>query len=148
MRERQPERRDVSGRGMLLFGAGFVGFLVLSLVTLFLLFGNMPGPVAFGSGVGPIDRSVPMLEREPRADRAAYEADKRQRLHSFGWVDRKGGIAHIPIEDAIAIVAARGVPDWGQTQTAPEDPACAVVAANVPRAPQECAGSATRGSGE
>jgi hypothetical protein len=32
-------------------------------------------------------------------------------LGSYGWVDREAGIARIPIEDAMAVLAERGWPD-------------------------------------
>jgi len=36
----------------------------------------------------------------------AWRADHKQRLESYGWVDRKKGIAHIPIEAAMDRVVA------------------------------------------
>lgn len=41
-------------------------------------------------------------------------------LNSYGWVDRKAGIARIPINRAIAIVAAKGLPSR-PTPTPPAD---------------------------
>ena len=53
----------------------------------------------------------PRLETRPILDRLAVERRARARLEGYGWVDRKAGIAHIPIERAMAIQAARGWPD-------------------------------------
>lgn len=41
----------------------------------------------------------------PRATRAE---EQRRRLEGFGWVDRGRRLVHIPIEDAIEIVAGQG----------------------------------------
>ena len=50
---------------------------------------------------------APRLQAEPAADLVAERAQQRQRLEGYGWVDRDGGIAHIPIERAMALLAAR-----------------------------------------
>jgi hypothetical protein len=55
---------------------------------------------------------TPRLQPDPTADLAAYLAASRQRLSSYGWVDRDKGIAHIPIDEAMQRVAEHGIPDW------------------------------------
>jgi hypothetical protein len=50
---------------------------------------------------------APRLQPAPQIDRAAYFAEKERRLGSVGWVDRGAGIAHIPLEDAMRLAAAR-----------------------------------------
>ena len=39
---------------------------------------------------------------------AARNDEARRRLESAGWVDRDAGVARVPIEDAMEIVARRG----------------------------------------
>ena len=43
----------------------------------------------------------------PLDDIAAYRSQVNQRLNSYGWVDQSSGIAHIPIEEAMKLVAVR-----------------------------------------
>jgi hypothetical protein len=50
----------------------------------------------------------PRLQSTAMADRLRFEAGKRRRLESFGWVDRSRGIAHIPIDLAMRLLAERG----------------------------------------
>ena len=38
------------------------------------------------------------------------KAEELRRLNGYGWVDRKAGIAHIPIDRAMDIVATTGLP--------------------------------------
>jgi hypothetical protein len=48
---------------------------------------------------------------QPRFDEgiaAAKNEEARRRLDSAGWVDRDAGVAHVPIEQAMDIVARRG----------------------------------------
>ena len=49
---------------------------------------------------------APRLQADPAADLAAERAQQRQRLESYAWVDRDAGIAQIPIERAMALLAA------------------------------------------
>jgi hypothetical protein len=50
---------------------------------------------------------LPMLQAAPQPDLAAYRAEKQQALHGLGWVDAASGVAHVPIETAMALQAAR-----------------------------------------
>jgi hypothetical protein len=38
----------------------------------------------------------------------AYRDDRNRRLESWGWVDRKAGIVHMPIEEAMELVVKEG----------------------------------------
>jgi hypothetical protein len=44
------------------------------------------------------------------ADSVALAAQQEARLNSYGWVDRTNGIVHIPIERAMDLIVARGLP--------------------------------------
>jgi hypothetical protein len=47
------------------------------------------------------------LYAAPQPELARARKEKDARLRSFGWVDRAQGVAHIPIEDAMDLLAAR-----------------------------------------
>lgn len=51
--------------------------------------------------------SSPRLQQDPAFDMAAFRAQERARLGSYGWVDREKGIARIPIDRAMEIFVAR-----------------------------------------
>jgi hypothetical protein len=52
----------------------------------------------------------PQLQTLPATDLAKYlEAQKRD-LESYGWIDRKAGVIHVPIERAIDLTLERGLP--------------------------------------
>jgi hypothetical protein len=63
-----------------------------------------PRPV-YQNSAGPRLQAKPMLE--------LFDVDMRAkaRLQGYGWVDRKAGVARIPIDRAMAIQAERGWPD-------------------------------------
>jgi hypothetical protein len=45
------------------------------------------------------------LQPTPGRDIIAFRADKERALESYGWVDREHGVARIPIERAMALLA-------------------------------------------
>ncbi len=55
---------------------------------------------------------TPRLQPSPRADMQAFRAKEMQQLNSAGWQDRAAGVVHIPIEQAMRIVASEGIPGW------------------------------------
>ncbi|MBL8659287.1 MAG: hypothetical protein JNM75_05980 [Rhodospirillales bacterium] len=58
----------------------------------------------------------PKLQVNPQADLAALREHESQILTNYGWVDRGRGIARIPIDRAMALLAEHG---WPQTPPAP-----------------------------
>jgi hypothetical protein len=46
----------------------------------------------------------PRLQAAPRPDLAALRAAADGRLEHYGWVDRTAGVAHVPIERAMALL--------------------------------------------
>lgn len=59
----------------------------------------------------------PRLQTDPALDLAKMRAHDDRELNTYGWIDRKSGIARIPIERAMQIIAERGLPDVGGNQT-------------------------------
>ena len=131
------EPRDVDAPRLLLFAGSFVAFLATAFLVLHLLFGQAPSPLPFGAKTGLPGSGHVVLETDPVATRRAYETEEARLLSTYGWVDRPGGIARIPIEAAMELIAARGIPGWG-TATASAGGDCAALA-KVPRAPQAAA---------
>lgn len=54
----------------------------------------------------------PRLQEAPFKDIAALRAEEAALLDGYGWVDEPAGIARIPIEEAMRVVAANGLPRW------------------------------------
>jgi len=52
---------------------------------------------------------APALQPNPAAELARMKEEEK-RLNEYGWVDRNAGVAHIPIERAIDILARSGLP--------------------------------------
>ena len=52
----------------------------------------------------------PRLQENPAVDLARMRAEEQRRVAAYGWVDRKAGIAHIPVRRAMDILAQTGLP--------------------------------------
>ena len=57
-----------------------------------------------------VDVPSPHLQSNPAADLARLKVEQIDRLTTYGWVNRDAGIAHIPIDRAMDILAKTGLP--------------------------------------
>jgi len=56
------------------------------------------------------DNGAPMLETNERGEFRDFLINQENQLNSYGWVDEKDGVAHIPIERAMELTVQRGLP--------------------------------------
>ena len=61
----------------------------------------------------------PRLETNERVELNGFRLAEEQQLHSYGWVDKNAGVVHIPIEEAMQLLAQRGLPTTPKVGTAP-----------------------------
>ncbi|MER9328442.1 hypothetical protein [Mesorhizobium sp. M0488] len=129
-----PETGDVRPRAIVLFGLGLLIFVALVAIALKLLFNTTPyWPLMEARTKG--SEANPALQRSPGPDLAAFRTLEDKELGRLAWVDRSAGIARIPIEDAMKLIAVQGLPDWGrQAGSAAQD--CALLEGQVPRVSQ------------
>jgi len=60
------------------------------------------------------DNGAPMLETDERGQFRDFLIHQENQLNSYGWVDEKAGVAHIPIERAMELTVQRGLPVYPQ----------------------------------
>jgi hypothetical protein len=53
---------------------------------------------------------LPRLQVDPKMELKEYRDSQREILNSYGWVDRAGGVVRIPVDRAMELVLARGLP--------------------------------------
>jgi hypothetical protein len=110
------ESEDIRATPVLKF---LVGLAVTCVVTAFLLVafyrgmrsyvaGLQPPPphMQFQAGRNPV---APLLQERPAPDLRVLRAEEERTLSSYGWVDEGKGVVRIPIEEAMRIVAERGL---------------------------------------
>lgn len=64
----------------------------------------------------------PRLQVRPFEDVAKLREADRPFLEDYGWVDEKAGTVHIPIDQALKIVARRGLPSRPQPASPSPEP--------------------------
>jgi hypothetical protein len=144
--ETRYERRDLSPHGVLLF---LVGLAVVSVLIYFVLWGfygylngfqqkprQVASPLETAHDNANTQQAVqrfpqPRLQANEPADMSKFKAQEDEILNSYGWVDQQAGVAHIPIEQAIDILAAHGLP----VRQGGENPVTSAQAAQVQTGP-------------
>jgi hypothetical protein len=108
------ETRDASIGGLLVFGAGLFGTLVLVFVAAFITFRYFAKSQSLGPPASPFAdiRTIPpqpRLQVQPRMDLRQLRQQEDNLLSSYGWVDPKAGIIRMPIDRAMDRLLERGV---------------------------------------
>ncbi len=66
----------------------------------------------------------PKLEEDEVSQFKSILAGQEETLNSYGWVDEKAGVARIPIDQAMKLIAQRGLPVLSESSSAAaKDPA-------------------------
>jgi hypothetical protein len=103
-----PEPDRICARDIALAAAGLVALLAVAGAAVFFLWRGWHGDaLPQRPAMGDPRAGAAPLESAPREDRAAYDAAKRKLLTGWEWIDRRNGIARIPVEQAMQILAAR-----------------------------------------
>jgi hypothetical protein len=104
------ERSDADPR---LIGALALGVVVFLIATPFLLLTLYPGSDRLGGVPAQLPLPpAPRLQVDPRIDLDRLHAEERERLTTYGWADRERGLARMPIERAMELLAERGIDGW------------------------------------
>ncbi|HZE14015.1 MAG TPA: hypothetical protein VE086_09670 [Chthoniobacterales bacterium] len=118
---RQPghETRDANVRAVTWFAVG----LVISAIAIHLAVGALwPLFAKQHPSPDPPSRIVlephvlapePRLQANPIPEMNQLRASEDKKLNSYGWIDKQHGIARIPIDRAMDLVAQRGLPTRG-----------------------------------
>jgi hypothetical protein len=130
--ETEYEREDLGSRGVFAF---MIGLAIVGLVIYFIIVGMytfldnyersqmaIASPLVTSKGAMSRvvtqddmdkafkDNGTPMLEINERGQFRDFLVNQENQLNSYGWVDEKAGVAHIPIERAMELMVQRGLP--------------------------------------
>lgn len=61
------------------------------------------------------DNGAPMLETNELGQFRGFLMNQEGQLNSYGWIDEKAGVAHIPIERAMDLIVQRKLPVYPQS---------------------------------
>jgi hypothetical protein len=117
--ELPPARHEMSDVTFRLMATGLAGVLLTVLGCMVFVMWLYPDAVVDRRLGAPLPHyPAPNLQVDTHADLQKFEATELQQLDSAGWVDRAHNVVHIPIDDAMRLVAQRGIPDWPGRQEA------------------------------
>ncbi len=101
-------------------------FLVCMFASLFAVYGMISllfdyfGQRHIAKYGNPVQLSVPggqskapLLQVVPGLDLSGIRAEEAEQLEGYGWVDRREGLVHVPIEQAIDMLLEQGVASRG-----------------------------------
>jgi hypothetical protein len=111
------ETTQIGVRGLVIFSVALIGVIAAAQIVLGLWMQGLARKEQRLDALDPGRISIevdqfpnPRLQQNPRSELDLMKDEEDRRIHSYGWVDRKAGIARIPIERALDIVAQKGLP--------------------------------------
>ena len=108
------ETTDVDAWAVGKFGIALVLVCIVSLALLFGMFRFYRDKLYSRPEAAVMDPAQvfpqPQLQQTPVRDLQSFHAAEEQTLTTYGWVDQPKGVVRIPIDRAIELLAARGLP--------------------------------------
>ncbi len=111
------EQTDISIRGIVTFVILLVAVALAVQVAMYGVFALLDkveasndteaSPLAAPANTPPPE---PRLQTTPWSDLTVLRANELSSLQGYGWIDQTGGIAHIPIDRAKALLLQKGIP--------------------------------------
>lgn len=120
--EAKHEPTDIGVRGIVIFSVGLIALGVVIHYALGLLMEDYAKQeskiraAVLPRLAAPVEIPRPHLQADPAADRLKVQAEQLAQLNGYGWVDREAGIARIPIDRAMDILARTGLPEIKEPQ--------------------------------
>jgi len=109
------ERSDADVRSLLKFGLSLLLILVAVLISMRWMFFYFAKSQQLGPPASPFESAralppQPRLQVAPRVDLQAYCEAQLQELDTYGWVDPHNEVVRIPVDRAMDMIVARGLP--------------------------------------
>jgi len=109
------ERRDIDVGAVLRFVWGLFGLILVTLLVTWAIelaldrrqAALSPKASPLAGEYGPTEPPAPRLQVDPLGDLERLRASEDAILEGYGWVDRRGGIVRIPIEQAMKMLVER-----------------------------------------
>jgi hypothetical protein len=109
------EQRDANIPDLLKFGFWMAVVIALTLISMKWTFNYLERTQAVQAPATPFERPrelppSPRLQAEPRQELKDYCQAQERELNTYGWVDQRLRVVHIPVDRAIDLVLKNGLP--------------------------------------
>lgn len=112
------EESDVNVSAIIRYGVGLIVIAAVVHVFLWWLLGVYEGQheraqtQAYPMAAGQQNRlpPAPRFQENPQEELQELRARQKALLEGYGWVNKEAGVARIPIEEAMKMIVARGLP--------------------------------------
>lgn len=123
------EATEVGPRPLLMGAVGLVIVVIVCQVLLWLWMGKFKREEQRVNALFPGRHALdvdefpqPRLQESPPVDTVGILRQERARVSSYGWVDQKAGVARIPVDRAMDILAEKGLPKVAAQPRTPDSP--------------------------
>jgi hypothetical protein len=111
------EKTTMEPRGLLISVGALVGTIIVCQLLLAWWMGRFNREDERANALYPRRQEIPVnrfpnprLQESPPVELVEVTREERTRVSSYGWVDKKAGIARIPVDRAMDILAQKGLP--------------------------------------
>jgi hypothetical protein len=126
------EPRDASVKGLVQFAFWMAVVLAVTLFAMRGFFDYLKKVEPLGPTSSPLVKEgervlppSPRLQVHPHQELVDYCAEQQREVNSYGWVNEQVGVVHIPVERAMDLILARGLPTRAPSEVPPGAPAVA-----------------------
>jgi hypothetical protein len=126
------EPRDANIKGLLQFAFWMAVVLAVTLFAMRGLFDYIKKVEPLGPTSSPLVKQgqrelppSPRLQVHPHQELVDYCAEQQRDINSYGWVNQQAGVVHIPVDRAMDLILAKGLPARPANQAPPGAPTVA-----------------------
>jgi hypothetical protein len=149
------ERRDAHVPALLQFGFWLAVLLVVTLVGMKWTFSYFSRTEPLGPAASPLIEPgarvlppSPRLQSRPHQELKDYCEAQQEKVNTYAWVDQQSGVVRVPVDRAMDLVLAKGLPARAASEAPAGSPAAASSVPAAPDAPGQCGYLAPASSGE
>jgi hypothetical protein len=116
------EKRDVNIKALFQFAFWMAVVLAVTLIGMRFSFDAFKKATPMGATMSPMvspeSRMIPpapLLQVHPHQELVDYCAQQQGQVNTYGWVDQQSGVVRIPVDRAMDLILAKGLPTRAST---------------------------------
>jgi hypothetical protein len=117
------EKRDVHIKGLFQFAFWMAVVLAVTMVGMHFTFEAFKKATPMGATMSPMVTpemrmipAPPLLQVHPHQELIDYCAEQQKGVNTYAWVDQQSGVVRIPVDRAMDLILAKGLPARNSTE--------------------------------